>query len=75
MDIQGFIQDVLGIGIRYHRVKYNETLASISDHYYGSPDFAMVIYQHNRHFIADPNAIYPGQRIAIPHIPKGSVVL
>lgn len=61
--------------IRFYRVKRNDTLASISKAFYGSQEFANVIYAANRHYILDPNAIYPGQKLVIPYVAKGSDVV
>lgn len=56
------------MSIRYYRVKRGETLSSISKMFYGSEEYAMTIFQSNRHYITNPNEIYSGQRIAIPFI-------
>lgn len=58
-----------------YRVRYGDTLASISQAIYGSPDFASVIYQHNRHEIQNINQLYPGQIICLPRINRLSVVV
>lgn len=55
-------------GMRVHTVLPTENLSVISQEYYGSPKYALVIFQHNRDVITDPNAIYPGQELVIPHI-------
>lgn len=52
--------------IRYHQVRYGDTLTSISTAYYGSPDYAMAIYQHNKHYVANPNQLHPGQKLSLP---------
>lgn len=62
------------MGLRFYRVKRNDTLPSISQQFYGSQLFANVIYQANRHYILDPNAVYPGQRLIIPYVAEGSKV-
>lgn len=54
--------------IRYHRVQPGETLATLSKLYYGTPYNVGVIYQHNRHYIKNPNVIYPGQKLCIPYL-------
>jgi len=58
-----------GTHVRLHTVQYNENLATISDCYYGTPCEAMAIFQANRHCVVDPNRVYAGQRLVIPHIP------
>lgn len=55
--------------VRWHTVEYPENLATIACHYYGYADHAMAIYQANRSIIADPNTVYAGQRLVIPHLP------
>jgi nucleoid-associated protein YgaU len=54
--------------IRYHIVDYGDTLATLAKLYYGEASLGTVIYQHNRHYISDPNMLYPGQKICIPHL-------
>jgi nucleoid-associated protein YgaU len=53
--------------IRYHRVQWGETLATLAKLYYDDINMAIFIYTHNRVQIQNPNVIYPGQLIAIPH--------
>lgn len=53
---------------RYHKVRYAETLSSLAARYYGDPDLWEDIYQANRHYIADPNRLDPGQSIVIPRM-------
>ena len=59
--------------IRYHRVQYGETLATLAKMYYNCADthdvivHAQYIYQHNSAFIPNPNVIFPGQLLALPH--------
>ena len=54
--------------IRYHRVQWGETLATLAKLYYDDPKLAVYIYQHNRQIITNPNNIYPSQLLHIPHI-------
>lgn len=54
--------------MKEYRVRYGDTLATLGKKFYGDWRFGMVIYQHNRHYIADPNIIYPGQMLALPWI-------
>jgi len=60
------------MGIRHHRVLPGEQLIDLARCYYGMPtkDAALYIWQHNRDIIPDPNQLYPGQHVAIPHNPK-----
>lgn len=53
--------------IRYHRVQWGETLATLGKLYYNDSDMALVIYRHNQIQIDNPNVIYPGQKLAIPY--------
>lgn len=55
--------------LKTHTVRPGETLPAIALCYYGTEDAWSYIYQHNRHNIADPNHLYIGQAIVIPHIP------
>jgi nucleoid-associated protein YgaU len=54
--------------VRHHRVEPGENLSDISQYYYHTPNRALVIWQYNRDTIADPNNIYPGQVLCIPHV-------
>ena len=53
--------------VRYHRVQWGETLATLAKLYYDDATLAVFIYQHNRQLIPNPNNIYPGQLIHIPY--------
>lgn len=61
--------------MREHRVAPGENLSDISQYYYGSPNYALVIYQHNKDIIQNPNNIYVAQVLVIPHIPLSHRVL
>lgn len=54
--------------IRYHRVQWGETLATLAKLYYDDGKLAVFIYQHNRETITNPNNIYPGQLLHIPYM-------
>jgi nucleoid-associated protein YgaU len=56
------------MALRTHRVRYAETLSSLAARYYGNASRWEHIYQANRHYIADPNRLDPGQNIVIPHL-------
>lgn len=68
MNILDLLEDFVS-PVRKHRVQWPENLATLSQHYYGCTDHANAIYQANRSSIEDPNRIYPGQMLVIPHLP------
>ncbi len=49
-----------------HTVRARETLWSIAGERWGDPELWRAIYLYNREGLADPDWIYPGQRIEIP---------
>ena len=53
--------------IRYHRVQWGETLATLAKLYYDDQNLAVYLYRHNSEYIVNPNVIYPGQLLCIPH--------
>ena len=57
-------------GLRQHTVQPGDNLSSISRKYYGCSDtrYALAIYQANTDKISDPNIVYPGQVLIIPHV-------
>jgi len=61
--------DLFSAHPRLHTVKYDENLAVISTRYYGDPGCVHAIFQANRDRIADPNRVYAGQVLVIPHLP------
>ena len=63
MEIKDKTMDV----VRYHRVQWGETLATLAKLYYDNGKLAVFIYQHNRELITNPNNIYPGQLLHIPY--------
>lgn len=56
--------------MREHKVELGENLRTISTHYYGNPEYALVIWQHNRDIIPVGFNVSPGQSLVIPHIPQ-----
>jgi nucleoid-associated protein YgaU len=60
--------------MRIHTVKYGDTLETISQKYFQQTDRALIIYQHNRHYIQNPNLLYAGQELCIPYISPHTVV-
>jgi nucleoid-associated protein YgaU len=63
------------MSIRQYTVRNGDTLTSISEKVYGSPDYSDFIYRHNTHNIADPNQLHPLQVIAVPHLSVGEAAL
>jgi nucleoid-associated protein YgaU len=63
------------MGARVHTIRYGETLESISEAYYRSPEFDNFIYSANTHVILNPNRLDVGQHIVIPHLPVTSQLL
>lgn len=61
--------------LRYYRVKYGDTLATLGIKFYGNAGLGIVIYNHNKHYIANPNVLYPGQTIVIPYISAEDTVI
>lgn len=61
------------MAVRLHRIRYRDTLERLSQEYYGTPEFAMVIYRVNSHYLANPNYLTVGQEIVIPHLPIGAM--
>lgn len=53
--------------MRTHRVRYGETLSTIAARYYGDPELWETVYQANRHYVANPNQLDPGQSLVIPY--------
>lgn len=54
---------------QFHTIKPGDTLESISEAYYRSPEFDNYIYDHNLHTIQNPNYLPVGQTLIIPYIP------
>lgn len=59
-----------GIIYSLHRVRGAETLGSIAKHYYRNARKYPVIFQANATMITNPNRIYEGQILLIPHLPR-----
>jgi nucleoid-associated protein YgaU len=60
--------------MRKYSVKPLDTLSSISQSFYGTPDHATMIWEMNRHYIINPNQIFPGQVIVIPYLSVADVI-
>lgn len=54
---------------KFHTVRPGDTLESIAAAYYKDDTLDDFIFQHNTTTIANPNTLYPGQTIVIPHLP------
>lgn len=61
------------VGYGYHVVVEGESLSAIAANTYGSADRWPAIYEANRDQIGDPNLIYSGQRLRIPHYVTASM--
>ena len=59
-----------GTGNRSYVVETGDSLASIAHKIYGSYDDWTWIYQANRSHIANPNEIFPGERLVLPSGPQ-----
>jgi LysM repeat protein len=57
---------------RSYTVRRGDTLSSIAQRFYGSPDDWAWLYQANRSVLASPNVIYPGQVLSVPYEPPAS---
>lgn len=53
-----------------HTVRPGDTLESIAEAYYKDEELADFLFTHNKSVIQNPNLLYPGQAITIPHLPK-----
>jgi nucleoid-associated protein YgaU len=54
-----------GLGIRIYVVAKGDTLRKIAYREYGDPRQWTRIFEANRELIADPNRIYPGQKLRL----------
>lgn len=61
-------------GLRTYTVQPLDTLPGVSKKVYGSPDFWQHIYDANRNYIPNPNQLYPGMVIVLPHLTPDSAV-
>lgn len=57
------------VGGQKYIVQPGDTLASISERFYGDPNDYMLIYYANQDKILKPDDIYPGQEFLIPPRP------
>lgn len=60
--------------IDYYRVKWGDTLQSVSQKMYGRPDLHGQIFRANSMTIPNPNQLVPGQKLAIPKLGAGNLL-
>ena len=53
---------------QFHTVESGDTLGKIAKHYYGNAMKYPEIFEANKPMLTDPDKIYPGQVLRIPHI-------
>ena len=53
---------------QFHTVESGDTLGKIAKEYYGNAMKYPVIFEANQPMLKDPDLIYPGQVLRIPHI-------
>lgn len=58
---------------REYTIKKNDTLSDIAQDELGSASRWQEIYNLNKDVISNPNLIYPGQKIKLPHYAKGTM--
>ena len=51
---------------RFHILRKDETLSSVSQQYYGTPNKWQKILDANKNVIKDPNKLQPGTKLIIP---------
>jgi len=52
---------------RFHTVASGDSLSKIAKEYYGDPMKYQAIFEANKPMLSDPDKIYPGQVLRIPH--------
>ena len=53
---------------QFHTVESGDSLSKIAKKYYGNAMKYPVIFEANKPMLSDPDKIYPGQVLRIPHI-------
>ncbi len=53
---------------QYYTVRFGDSLSQIAESYYGDAMKYKVVFAANQDIVADPNNIYPGQRLEIPDL-------
>ncbi len=54
----------------FYTVQKGDTLSGIAKDHYGNATKYLVIFEANQPTLTDPDKIYPGQVLRIPHLPK-----
>lgn len=67
MDIEADIKVEITDYYHKHTVEKGDTLGKISNTYYKKAAKYMTIFNANTDILKDPNLIYPGQELVIPH--------
>ncbi len=52
----------------FYEVQSGDSLSKIAKAHYGDPMKYMAIFEANQPLLKDPNMIYPGQMLRIPHL-------
>ncbi len=52
---------------RFYQVESGDSLSKIAKQYYGDPQKYNKIFEANQPMLSDPDKIYPGQMLRIPH--------
>ena len=52
---------------RFHQVESGDSLSKIAKKFYGDPMKYNKIFEANKPMLSDPEKIYPGQMLRIPH--------
>jgi nucleoid-associated protein YgaU len=60
-------EDIPKVETTYYDIKSGDNLSSIAKKFYGNPNAYKLIFEANKEVIVDPDKIFPGQRIRIPH--------
>ena len=63
----GRVDDRLEVAARYYTVEKGDSLSKIAKAFYGDPQKYPAIFEANRPMLKDPDLIYPGQKLRIPH--------
>ncbi|MCB0717337.1 MAG: peptidoglycan-binding protein LysM [Bacteroidetes bacterium] len=53
---------------RFYTIQKGDSLSKIAKEYYGDPMKYKELFEANREVIKDPDLIYPGQQIRVPHL-------
>jgi len=53
---------------QYYTVRFGDSLSQIAERYYGDAVKYKEVFAANQDIVADPNKIYPGQRLEIPDL-------